>query len=146
MLTITDVQALPDFYLRVTLSNQNIITPCVAEYMHAPGYESLRADFAQAQVEEWGHAVEWPGDVAIPVTALYRLAKEQAGQAFTVQAFNRWMQDNHLSTLDAARVLGLAHHIVLGYHTGQKPIPPAVGVACAEYEARKEEPALGMAA
>jgi len=31
MLTITYVQALPDFRLRLVLSNQKVITPCVEE-------------------------------------------------------------------------------------------------------------------
>jgi len=31
--------------------------------------------------EWWGHTVEWPDDMGIPLSALQRLAKEQAGKA-----------------------------------------------------------------
>jgi len=136
MLKITHVEALPDYRLRILLSNNKTIEPCVAEYIHSPGYEMLHETFEQAQVEEWGHSVEWPGDVGIPLTALYRLDKEQSGKAYPVEAFNRWMEDNHLSAAAAAKALGLTRRTIIYYHTGAKPIPPVVGLACEGYNAR----------
>jgi len=136
MLKITHVEALPDYCLRVSLSNNKVIMPCVAEYLNVPGYETLDKTFEQAHVEEWGHSVEWPGDVGIPLTALYRLAKEQTGKAYPVDAFNRWMKENGLSAAAAAKALGLTRRTIIYYHTGAKPIPLVVGLACEGYEAR----------
>jgi len=136
MLKITHVEALPNYCLRIFLNNNKVIEPCIAEYLTAPGYEMLREIFEQVQVEEWGHGVEWPIDIGIPFTALYRLAKEQSGNAYPVAAFNRWMQDNHLSAATAAKALGLTRRTIIYYHTGAKPIPFVVGLACEGYNAR----------
>jgi len=137
MLKITHVEALPHYRLRLLLSNNKVITPCIAEYLNAPGYETLRNTFDQVQVEEWGHSVEWPGDVGIPLTALYRMDKEQTGKAYPVEAFNFWMKENNLSAAAAAKALGLTRRTIIYYHTGAKPIPPVVGLACEGYNARQ---------
>jgi len=136
MLKITHVAPLPDYRLRVSLNNHKTIEPGIAEYLDAPGYEPLRDIFEQAQVDEWGHGVEWPGDIGIPLSALYRLAKEQAGKAYPVEHFNRWMKANGLSAAAAAKALGLTRRTIIYYHTGAKPIPPVVGLACDGYNAR----------
>jgi transcriptional regulator with GAF, ATPase, and Fis domain len=137
---ITGVRALPETRLHVTLANGKTIEASVAEYLAAPGYKSLRDErtFARVAVQEWGHAVEWPGDIAIPVSALYRLSQEQAGQAFPVEQFNAWMQRNSLSAAQAARALGLTRRTIIYYHTGGKPIPVVVGLACEGYDARQK--------
>jgi len=139
MLTITAVQALPPSRLQITLSNHKTIEVDVAAYLSAPGYEGLRqADvFARVAVEEWGHGVQWPGDIEIPVGALYRMGREQAGKAWPVEAFNAWMQRNHLSAAKAAQALGVTRRTIIHYHTGSKPIPLMVGLACEGYEARQ---------
>ncbi|MCC6206833.1 MAG: DUF2442 domain-containing protein [Gammaproteobacteria bacterium] len=128
----------PDARLRIALASGKAFDVNVAEYLDAPGYETLRnpAVFARVSVEEWGHGVEWPGDVGIPVAALYRLAQEQAGKAFPVARFNEWMKRNGLSAAQAARALGLTRRTIIYYHTGAKPIPVVVGLACEGYEAR----------
>ena len=128
----------PDARLRIALASGKAFDVNVAEYLDAPGYETLRnpAVFARVSVEEWGHGVEWPGDVGIPVAALYRLAQQQAGKAFPVARFNEWMKRNGLSAAQAARALGLTRRTIIYYHTGAKPIPVVVGLACEGYEAR----------
>jgi len=136
MLKITHVAPLPEHRLHIALSNHKTIEPSIAGYLGAPGYESLRDIFEQVQVDEWGHGVEWPGDIGIPLSALYRLAKEQAGKAYPVAQFNRWMKDNGLSAAAAAKALGLTRRTIIYYHTGAKPIPPVVGLACDGYNAR----------
>jgi len=143
MLTITDVTALPDHRVRIALSSGTPLEVNLAPYLDAPGYAALRdvALFARVRVEEWGHGIEWPGDLGIPVSALIRLNKEQAGRAYPVAAFNAWMQRNGLSAAAAARALGLTRRTILYYHTGQKPIPLVVGLACEGVEARLKQAA-----
>jgi len=141
MLKITHVIPLPEYRLQVSLNNRKTIEPDIAEYLDAPGYEPLREVFAQVQVDEWGHGVEWPGDIGIPLSALYRLAREQAGQAWPVAHFNQWMQANGLSAAAAANALGLTRRTIIYYHTGAKPIPLVVGLACEGYDARLQKAA-----
>jgi Protein of unknown function (DUF2442) len=48
----------------------------VGEYLRAPAHERLPDPgfFARAQVEEWGHGIEWPdAELGIPADARYRL-------------------------------------------------------------------------
>ena len=138
MMKIAAAEALPDNQLRVALTTGKVFIVSVGEYLAVSGYEALRdpAVFARVSVEEWGHGVEWPGDIGIPVSALYRLAQEQAGKAFPVARFNEWMKRNGLSAAQAARALGLTRRTIIYYHTGAKPIPVVVGLACDGYEAR----------
>jgi len=139
MLKVTHVQALPDHQVRVTLSNHKTVNVDVSHYLTAPGYESLREPdvFKQVSVDEWEHGITWPGDVGIPVSTLYRMAREQSGKAWPVEQFNDWMQRNHLSVASAADVLGVTRRTIIYYHTGTKPIPLVVELACEGYEARK---------
>ena len=87
-MTVTSVEPLPKARLRVKLSTGRLIEVDVSQYLTAPGYERLRkpAFFARAVVAEWGHGVSWPGDLAIPVEALDRLAREQAESAWPTQS------------------------------------------------------------
>jgi len=41
-----------------------------------------------------------------------------------------------LSAAAAARALGLTRRTIIYYHTGSKPIPLVVGLACEGFEAR----------
>ena len=137
--TVTSVEALPKGRLRVALSTGRMIEVDVSEYLDSPGYERLRkaASFARADVAEWGHGVSWPGDIAIPVEALYRLAREQAGLAWPTHRFNAWMKRHDLSAAQAARALGLTRRTILYYHTGAKPIPIYIALACEGWEHRQ---------
>jgi len=141
MLTIKQVEPLADYRLRIHLSNGKVIEPCIEQYLDAPCYEGLRDSYPLAQVDEWGHAVEWPDDRGIPLSALQRLAKEQAGKAYPVAAFNQWIASNGLSANEAAKALGLSRRTIIYYHTGAKPIPPIVGLACDGYNARLKQAA-----
>jgi len=136
MLTIKQVKPLADYRLRIHLSNGKTIEPCLADYIGAAGYEGLQETFERVQVDEWGHAALWPDDVGIPLETLYRLAKEQAGKAYPAADFNQWMRRNGLSANEAAKALGLSRRTIIYYHTGAKPIPPVVGLACDGYNAR----------
>lgn len=139
LITVTSVEPLPKNRLRVQLSNGREVDVNVAGYLTAPGYERLSkpAFFARVTVTEWGHGVSWPGDIGIPVEALYRLAKEQAGQAWPTQRFNAWMKRHGLSAAQAAKALGLTRRTILYYHTGAKPIPIYIALACEGWEHRQ---------
>ena len=139
LMTVTSVDALPKGRLRVKLSTDRVIEVDVTQYLNAPGYERLRKPgfFARADVAEWGHGVSWPGDIAIPVEALYRLAREQAGLAWPTHRFNAWMKRHGLSAAQAAKALGLTRRTILYYHTGAKPIPVYIALACEGWEYRQ---------
>jgi hypothetical protein len=88
------------------------------------------------QGEEWGHGIEWPAaDIGIPADALYRLSKEQTGDAFPTGQFNAWMQRHGLSLSAAAQALHLTRRTIIYYSTGAKPIPAYIGLACKGWEA-----------
>jgi hypothetical protein len=109
----------------------------VSDYLNSPGYEQLKdaAFFATAQVEEWGHGVEWAdGEIGIDADSLYRLGKEQAGHAFPTAEFNSWMERNKLSLSAAATALGITRRTIMYYHGGYKPIPLYIKLACIGWE------------
>jgi hypothetical protein len=139
LITVNSVKPLPKARLHVQLSNGRTVEINVTEYLNTPGYERLRkpAFFEKAAVAEWGHGVSWPGDIGIPFEALYRLAKEQTGQAWPTQRFNAWMKRHALSAAQAAKALGLTRRTILYYHTGAKPIPIYIALACEGWEHRQ---------
>ncbi len=136
-LRITRVEPLPPSKLRVTWQSGKQSEIDVGEYLQAPGHERLRdkAFFATVGVEEWGHGVEWPAaDIGIPAPALYRLSKEQSGDAFPTAEFNAWMERHSLSLSAAARALHLTRRTIIYYSTGAKPIQAYIGLACRGWE------------
>lgn len=136
-LNISRIEAVPPSHLQIEWANGKRSEVNVAEYLKSPGHERLRdpAFFARAQVAEWGHGVEWPeADIGIPADALYRLSKEQSGDAFPAAGFNAWMKRNALSLTAAAKALHLTRRTIIYYSTGAKPIPPYIGLACTGWE------------
>lgn len=109
----------------------------ISEYLDSPGYERLKETkfFVTAEVEEWGHGVEWAdGEIGIDADSLYRMGKEQAGLAFPVTEFNAWMERNGLSLSAAAKALGITRRTIVYYHGGHKPIPVYIRLACIGWE------------
>ncbi|HUN72571.1 MAG TPA: DUF2442 domain-containing protein [Steroidobacteraceae bacterium] len=136
-LKIERVEALPPARLRLEWANGRQSEVSVREYLRSRGHERLRdaTFFSQARVEEWGHGVEWPGvDIGIPAEALFRLSKEQSGDAFPTSNFNAWMKRNALSLSAAAEALHLTRRTIIYYSTGAKPIPAYIGLACTGWE------------
>lgn len=136
-LKIARVEAVSHARLRLEWANGDWSEVRVGEYLKSPGYERLRDSrlFARVQREEWGHGVEWPGaDIGIPAEALYRLSKEQSGDAFPTANFNAWMKRNALSLTTAAAALHLTRRTIIYYSTGAKPIPAYIGLACTGWE------------
>lgn len=136
-LRISRVEAIRPARLRLEWASGSRSEVDVGEYLRSPGHERLRDAefFARVQVEEWGHGVEWPqADIAIPAAALYRLSKEQSGDAFPTGAFNAWMKRNALSLTAAATALHLTRRTIIYYSTGAKPVPAYIGLACKGWE------------
>lgn len=136
-LKISRVEPLPPARLRIEWASGNQTEVDVKEYLKSPGHERLRDPkfFAGVRVEEWGHGVEWPrADIGIPGDALYRLSKEQSGDAFPTADFNAWMKRNALSFTAAATALHLTRRTIIYYSTGAKPIPAYIGLACRGWE------------
>lgn len=92
------------------------------------------AAFAKVHVDEWGHALEWPGGLDMGADRLYELSREQA-KLPTASQFSEWMSQHHLSLTDAAKVLGMTRRMMTYYRTGSRPIPKVVMLACKGWEA-----------
>lgn len=135
--TIKSVSAELPSQLTIVWRSGKHTTVDIAEYLDSPGYEKLKDPtfFTTAAVEEWGHGIEWAdGEIGIDADALYRLGKEQAGQAFPVGEFNAWMERNSLSLTAAAKALGITRRTIVYYHGGHKPIPFYIKLACIGWE------------
>src|SRR5258708_6874115 len=136
-LKITHVKALPSTRLRITWANGKQTEVDASDYLQAPGYERLRDPkfFSHVQVEEWGHGIEWPtADIGIPADALYRLSKEQSGDAFPPEKFNAWMKLRGFALSAAPRALHLPRRPIIYYSAGAKQTPGYIGPACKGWE------------
>lgn len=136
-LKIAHVEASAPARLRLKWANGGQSDVDIREYLKSPGHERLRdpSFFTRARVEEWGHGVEWPdADIGIPADALYRMSKEQSGDAFPTADFNAWMKRHALSLSRAAEALHLTRRTIIYYSTGAKPIPAYIGLACKGWE------------
>jgi len=98
----------------------------------------LKSVFEKLVVDEWGHALEWPGGLDIGADRLYDLAREHAGLP-TVAAFSDWMSRNGFSLSTAAEALGMTRRMVAHYRTGRRPIPLTVWLACRGWEVVSRE-------
>ena len=144
MLTITDVKTKAPATIEVRLSDGRTIPLDAGEIMDSSEFELLKepARFANIVVSDWGHGIEWPDiDQGLSIETVLRLAREQAGKAFPTRDFNAWMKRNGLTLSTAAEALGLSRRTIVYYHTGQKPIPVYIGLACEGWEARKRRDA-----
>lgn len=91
--------------------------------------------FAAIQVGEDGWSLLWPSGIEIGTDTLWRMAREQAGDATPVSEFTRWRKRNGLSLSDAAAALGITRRMVSYYEAGRYLIPRMVGLACKGWEA-----------
>lgn len=134
---IASVSAAAPNLLAIVWRNGKETRVNISEYFDCPGYERLKYPslFISAEVEEWGHGVEWiEGEIGIDADTLYRLGKEQAGVAFPVEQFNAWMDRNGLSLSAASKALGITRRTIVYYHGGHKPIPIYIKLACLGWE------------
>lgn len=73
MLTIRSVEALDDYWLRLTLSDGTAIERNVRDLIVGPVFEGLRSDYSQFRRARARHGtVEWPGDLDLaPETLIW---------------------------------------------------------------------------
>lgn len=134
-----------------TIESARLAAPAVLELAWSTG-ETLRVDladlpkrnrafaalakpdvFARFEIADWGHGLDWPGDLGMGADRLYELARRQAGLP-TASEFDAWMQSNGLSLAGAAEALGMTRRMIAHYRTGSRPIPKVVGLALRGFE------------
>lgn len=98
-------------------------------------YESLTplatpGAFSKVRVEDYGFSVEWECGVGLSVDRLWRLAREQSGEAMRASAFREWRARCGLSLSTAAEELGISRRTVAYYESGEREIPKAIALAC----------------
>lgn len=93
--------------------------------------------FAAVKVGEDGWSLLWPSGIEIGAETIWRLAREQAGEATPVAEFANWRARNALSLTDAAAALGITRRMVSYYEAGRYLIPRMVGLACKGWEAER---------
>lgn len=90
--------------------------------------------FDAVAVGEDGWSLLWPGGIEIGAETLWRMAREQAGEATPIGEFTAWRARNRLSLTDAAQALGITRRMVAYYEAGHYLIPRMVGLACKGWE------------
>jgi len=98
------------------------------------------AIFAQAQSDDWGDGLSWPGGLDLGADHLYSLGRKQAGLP-TREDFAAWMERNQLSLSLAAQAIGMTRRMIAYYKSGARPIPKTVWLACIGYESLRHEAA-----
>jgi len=93
--------------------------------------------FAKAHISEWGGSIEW-FDTEFGDDNVYAWTREQMGE-MSHEMFDEWMVKNNLSLSGAAEALGISRRMIAYYHSGAKPIPKPVWLACRGFEMVKKE-------
>lgn len=93
------------------------------------------AIFSAVAVGEDGWSLIWPNGAEIGTDTLWRMAREQAGEATPIHEFAAWRARNRLSLSDAALALGITRRMVSYYEAGRYLIPRMVGLAIKGWEA-----------
>ena len=91
--------------------------------------------FDTVAIGEEGRSLIWTNGAEIGTDALWRMAREQAGEATPIEEFTAWRTHNRLSLSDAALALGITRRMVAYYEAGRYLIPRMVGLACKGWEA-----------
>jgi hypothetical protein len=91
--------------------------------------------FDAVAIGEDGWSLIWPNGAEIGTDTLWRMAREQAGEATPIEEFAAWRARNRLSLSDAALALGITRRMVAYYEAGRYLIPRMVGLACKGWEA-----------
>jgi hypothetical protein len=68
--------------------------------------------FDAVAIGEEGWSLIWPDGAEIGTDTLWRLAREQAGEATPIEEFAAWRARNRLSLSDAALALGITRRMV----------------------------------
>jgi hypothetical protein len=92
------------------------------------------ATFSAVAVGEDGWSLIWPNGAELGTDTLWRMAREQAGDATPIREFASWRARNRLSLSDAALALGITRRMVSYYEAGRYLIPRMVGLAIKGWE------------
>jgi hypothetical protein len=135
MRTVKAVKARPPTTLALRWSDGTRATIDLLKLPRAKAYRALQdpKTFSQARVGEWGHSVEWPGDIEIGADSLWLDTLSATGHADT-REFLEWRLRNGLSLAGAADALGLWRRMVAYYSNGEKPVPRSILLACKGWE------------
>jgi DNA-binding XRE family transcriptional regulator len=83
----------------------------------------------QVRVGECGTDVVWTDEIDMAADTLWRLAREQAKETMTPEAFRHWRERKAYTLDEAARALGLSRRMIAYYEKGNRPIPRVVALA-----------------
>ena len=140
--TIKSARALKQYQVEVIWSTGRIDQVDVGESLKA--HASLaparrKARFAAVKPGEWGHSLSWGGpegdEIEIGADAVWRLAREQAAQAGSIN-FTAWRAAHGISLSEAAHCLGLSRRAVAYYESGARPVPRVVALALRGFDAQ----------
>lgn len=112
------------------------LSPLVAELAGLTALDDETV-FNAVIVGEDGWSLVWPSGAEIGADTLWRMAREQAGEATPIALFAEWRQRNRLSLSEAAQALGITRRMVSYYEAGSYLIPRMVGLACKGWEAEQ---------
>lgn len=136
--TIVSAKAKAPALLTLAWSDGTRATLDLTSTLRGRGFASLRdgKTFARAKVGEWGHSVEWPGDVGLSAETLWLETLSATGHG-DARAFLEWRLRHGLSLSGAADALGISRRMVAYYSNGDKPVPKPILLACKGWEAEQ---------
>lgn len=133
--TIEAIKAKGPTALDVTWSDGTRAKLDLAGMLKARGFRKLKevAVFRQAKVGEWGHSVEWPGEIALSADTLWLETLSAVGKQDT-RAFLEWRLTHGLSLSAAAAALDISRRMVAYYSSGERRVPKTILLACKGWE------------
>lgn len=135
--TIKTVEPLAGQTLRIRWSDHRVVDIKLDDLSRKPAFKALAgAGFRKAKVGDWGHSVEWPGDMALGADELWRRTLKAEGREDAL-AFLDWRMRHGLSLSAAAEALGLSRRMVAYYASATRPVPRTVLLACMGWEHTK---------
>jgi hypothetical protein len=136
--TLTAVEALPDYRLRLSYADGQVFEVDLSDWIHTTQALAPLKDkglFTQARVGSFGHDVEWiEGELELAADNLRNLAVEQAGGIGHERIWN-WLHETGLTLEQAAEALGISRRMLIYYRDGEKPIPRSIWLACLGWSA-----------
>jgi predicted DNA-binding transcriptional regulator AlpA len=135
---LTVVEALPDYRLRLTYSDDKTFEVNLTERIKTSEFLAPINDpalFAQAKVGFGGRSVDWIEDeVDLGSDNLRHIAVEQTG-GIGHERICTWLHQTGLTLEQAAEALGISRRMLIYYRDGEKHIPRAVWLACLGWDA-----------
>ncbi len=134
---IDTAQIMDDYHVHLTWHNGTFGEVDLTEPIYRlRGLRNLRDPgvFAQAQVAEYGRALEWPGNIDIGADRLWDYTLSAIGRDDAV-TFRHWRMRHGLSLRASAEALGISRRMVAYYYSGEKTVPKTVLLACRGWEA-----------